>query len=123
MNAVLPELRAHGTSLIAISPQLPNFLQDLKQTSKLEYDILHDAGNAVAAKFGVAMRLPDDLIEVYRKIGVDLEKFNGDQAWTLPVPTRLLLDQAGRVRFVDSDPDYTIRSEPEETLKALRALT
>ncbi len=123
MNAVLPELRAHGTSLIAISPQLPNFLQDLKQTSKLEYDILHDAGNAVAAKFGVAMRLPDDLIAVYRKIGVDLEKFNGDQAWTLPVPTRLLLDQAGTVRFVDSDPDYTIRSEPEETLKALRALT
>jgi len=123
LNAVLPELRAHGTSLIAISPQLPNFLQDLKQTSKLEYDILHDAGNAVAAKFGVAMRLPDDLIAVYRKIGVDLEKFNGDQAWTLPVPTRLLLDQAGTVRFVDSDPDYTIRSEPEETLKALRALT
>jgi len=123
LNAVLPELRAHGTSLIAISPQLPNFLQDLKQTSKVEYDILHDAGNAVAAKFGVAMRLPDDLIEVYRKIGVDLEKFNGDQAWTLPVPTRLLLDQAGTVRFVDSDPDYTSRSEPEETLKALRALT
>ncbi len=122
MNAVLPEIRAQGANLIAISPQLPNFLQDLKRTSKLDYDILHDAGNAVAERFGVAMRLPDDLIEVYRKINVDLEKFNGDQAWTLPIPTRLLLDKAGTVRFVDSDPDYTIRSEPEDTLTALRAL-
>ena len=122
MNAVLPELRAHGAGLIAISPQLPNFLQDLRKTSKLEFDILHDAGNAVAERFGVAMQLPDDLIEVYRKIGVDLEKFNGDKAWRLPVPARFLLDKAGVVRWVDSDPDYTRRPEPEETLAALRAL-
>jgi peroxiredoxin len=122
LNAVLPEARANGAAIVVISPQLPNFLSDLKQASKLGFDLLHDAGNKVAEAFGLAMSLPDDLIAVYRKIGVDLEKFNGDTEWRLPIPARFLLDAAGIVRWAEADPDYTTRPEPEETLAALRAL-
>jgi peroxiredoxin len=122
LNAVLSEARANGAAIVVISPQLPNFLSDLKQASKLGFDLLHDAGNKVSAAFGLAMSLPDDLIAVYRKIGVDLEKFNGDTEWRLPIPARFLLDAAGIVRWAEADPDYTTRPEPEETLAALRAL-
>ena len=122
MNAVLPEVRANGAAMVVISPQLPEFLRDLKAKSNLAFDLLHDAGNKVAEAYGLAMALPDDLIAVYRKIGVDLEKFNGDGAWTLPIPARFLLDPAGIVRWVEADPDYTTRPEPEETLAALRVL-
>ena len=122
MNAVLPEVRANGAAMVVISPQLPEFLRDLKAKSNLAFDLLHDAGNKVAEAYGLAMALPDDLIAVYRKIGVDLEKFNGDAAWTLPIPARFLLDPAGIVRWVEADPDYTTRPEPEETLAALRVL-
>ena len=122
MNAVLPEVRANGAAMVVISPQVPEFLRDLKAKSNLAFDLLHDAGNKVAEAYGLAMALPDDLIAVYRKIGVDLEKFNGDAAWTLPIPARFLLDPAGIVRWVEADPDYTTRPEPEETLAALRVL-
>ena len=122
MNAVLPEVRANGAAMVVISPQLPEFLRDLKAKSNLAFDLLHDSGNKVAESYGLAMALPDDLIAVYRKIGVDLEKFNGDAAWTLPIPARFLLDPAGIVRWVEADPDYTTRPEPEETLAALRVL-
>jgi peroxiredoxin len=122
LNAVLPEVRANGAAMVVISPQVPEFLRDLKAKSNLAFDLLHDAGNKVAEAYGLAMALPDDLIAVYRKIGVDLEKFNGDAAWTLPIPARFLLDPAGIVRWVEADPDYTTRPEPEETLAALRVL-
>jgi peroxiredoxin len=122
LNAVLPEVRANGAAMVVISPQVPEFLRDLKAKSNLAFDLLHDAGNKVAEAYGLAMALPDDLIAVYRKIGVDLEKFNGDAAWTLPIPARFLLDPAGIVRWVEADPDYTMRPEPEETLAALRVL-
>jgi peroxiredoxin len=122
LNAVLPEVRANGAAMVVISPQLPEFLRDLKAKSNLAFDLLHDAGNKVAEAYGLAMALPDDLIAVYRKIGVDLEKFNGDAAWTLPIPARFLLDPAGIVRWVEADPDYTTRPEPKETLAALRVL-
>ena len=122
MNAVLPEVRANGAAMVVISPQLPEFLRDLKAKSNLAFDLLHDSGNKVAEAYGLAMALPDDLIAVYGKIGVDLEKFNGDTTWTLPIPARFLLDPAGIVRWVEADPDYTTRPEPEETLAALRVL-
>ncbi len=108
--------------MVVISPQLPVFLADLRTKLKLNFDILHDAGSAVAEAFGIAMSLPDELIEVYQKIGVDLEKFNGDELWRLPVPARFVIDRGGIVRAVEADPDYTTRPEPEVTLDALRAL-
>jgi peroxiredoxin len=70
LNAVLPEVRANGAAMVVISPQLPEFLRDLKAKSNLAFDLLHDSGNKVAEAYGLAMALPDDLIAVYRKIGV-----------------------------------------------------
>ncbi len=122
MNTVLPTIRSLGAEIVVISPQLPRFLKDLKTKSKLEFDLLHDEGNQVAEAFGIAMQLPDELIAVYRKNGIDLPRFNGDQSWRLPVPARLVLDRTGIVRAIEADPDYTTRPEPEETVAALRAI-
>jgi peroxiredoxin len=122
LNAVLPTIRSLGADLIVISPQLPSYLRELKAKSKLDFDLLHDAGNKVAEAFGLAMDLPDDLIAVYSKFGNDLPKVNGDTVWRLPVPARFVLDRKGIVRAADADPDYTTRPEPEETVAALRAL-
>ena len=108
--------------MVVISPQLPTYLRDLRNKLTLDFPILHDAGNQVAEAFGIAMHLPDELIAVYKSIGVDLEKFNGDTLWRLPVPARLVLDRAGRVRAVDADPDYTRRPEAEDVMTALRSM-
>ena len=122
MNAVLPTIKSLGASLVVISPQLPSFLKDLHTKQSLNFDILHDAANQTAEQFGVMMKLPDDLIAVYKKIGLDLVKHNGDDLWRLPVPSRFVIDKNGIVRAIEADPDYTTRPEPEVTLAALRAL-
>jgi peroxiredoxin len=56
------------------------------------------------------------------KLGVDLEKFNGDNSWTLPMPARYIIDQHSTIRAADVNPDYTVRPEPEETVKVLDAI-
>ena len=38
------------------------------------------------------------------------------------MPGRFVIDRRGIVRYADSDPDYTTRPEPEDTLAALRTL-
>jgi len=87
---------------------------------KLTYPILWDENSAVAAAFGLAFSLPDDLTAVYKGFGVDLPAANGDPSWRLPVPSRFVIDQDGIVRSVEADPDYKYRPEPETTLDALR---
>jgi peroxiredoxin len=78
---------------------------------------------ASSAQFGLRFRLPDYLREIYRTCPLDFEKFNGDPSWTLPIPARFLIDQQGIIRAAESDPDYTTRPEPDDTLQALRAIS
>ena len=122
MNAVLGTIHDLGAELVVICPQVPAFLAELKAKQKLDFPLLHDAGNAYAAKLGIAMTLPDDLVAIYTKFGIDLPKVNGDGGWKLPVPSRWVVDAFGELRHVFADPDYTRRPEPEETLAQLRAI-
>jgi peroxiredoxin len=106
---------------VAVSPQLPAISLEMRAQMKLAFDLLFDAGNKVAA-YGIAMRLPDDLIKVYASRGIDLRTFDGDSSWRLPVPARIVLATGGTVFAIEADPDYTRRPEPEDTLAALRGI-
>jgi len=123
LQAIQPDLPALGGSLVAISPQLPDHNRELIRTRHLTFDILSDRGNEVADLFGLRFALPDDLHQLYLTFPLDLEKFNGDASWTLPIPARFVIDQQGVIRYAESDPDYTTRPEPEDTLAALRTLS
>ena len=104
-----------------ISPQLPAISLEMRKEMKLGFDLLFDADNKVAEAWGIAMQLPDDLIKVYASLGIDLPKFDGDDSWRLPVPSRIVLAKGGLVLGIEADPDYTRRPEPEETLARLRS--
>ena len=89
---------------------------------KLAFPILTDPDNRVGEAYGLAFRLPDDLIAVYQANGIDLAKFNGDASWRLSMPARIVIRPGGIVASAEADPDYTHRPEPEETLAVLRSL-
>ena len=76
----------------------------------------------MAAEFNLVFQLPEDLREIYLGFGVDLGKFNGDETWTLPMPARFVIARSGIIRSSDVSADYTVRSEPSDTIKALRSL-
>ena len=120
---MLPEFRALGASLVVISPQLPEYTRPGAEKQRLEFPILFDRDNRVGEAYGLAFRLPDDLIAVYRRIGVDLPRYNGDESWRLSIPARIVIGRDGRVAAAEADPDYTRRPEVEPTLAAVRALT
>jgi len=84
--------------------------------------VLSDKGNKVASQFGLAFKLPDDLQGLYSNFGIDLERFNGDDSWTLPMPGRFILDQQGKIVSADVNPDYTMRPEPDEIIEILKGI-
>ncbi|MBI4870056.1 MAG: AhpC/TSA family protein [Candidatus Riflebacteria bacterium] len=122
LQEALPRLREAGASLVAISPEKPDYVKESVQTMKLEFEVLSDAGNRVARSFGLAFRVPPKLEELYRGFGLTLEKFNADGKWELPVPGTFVLDRQGLVALASVDPDYTRRLEPEAILAALAKL-
>ena len=119
---MLAEITARGAGLVAISPQLPEHNRELIKTRHLGFEVLTDRGNAVATRFGLTFTLPQYLRDIYATFPLDITKYNGDPSWTLPMPARFVIDRRGVIRSADSDPDYTTRPEPEDTLAALRTL-
>ena len=119
----MPEIAALGAHLVAISPQLPEHNREIARSRALSFPILTDRGNAVATKFGLTFALPDYLRALYATFPLDIANYNGDDSWTLPMPARFVVDRRGVIRSVDTDPDYTSRPEPEDTLAALRTLS
>jgi peroxiredoxin len=99
---------------------LPEHNRQLVEQRHLTFPILSDHGNEVAAAFGLRFALPDYLRDIYRSFPLDLATFNGDASWTLPMPARFVVDRHGVIRSAESDPDYTTRPEPSDTLEALR---
>lgn len=122
LQQALPEITAAGATLVAISPQLPRYSEELAAKLGLTFDVLSDEGNRVASLYGLTFTLPDELKQLYVKSAVDLTKFNGDGSWTLPIPARFVIDRWGTIRAVDADPDYTSRPEPSQTVEILRNL-
>lgn len=74
----------------------------------------------MAQRYGLTFTLPEDLKKIYLQFNIDLEKYNGDGSWTLPLPARIIIDQQGIIRYAAINADYTVRPEPEETVAALK---
>ena len=118
----MPQITVVGANLVAISPQLPEHNRELIRSRDLGFPILSDRGNAVATQFGLTFTLPQYLRDIFATFPLDITKYNGDASWTLPMPARFVIDRRGVIRYAESDPDYTTRPEPEDTLTALRTL-
>jgi peroxiredoxin len=120
LQAALPAFQALGASLVAISPQTAANSRKSMRQNGLGFPILSDAGNTVAAAFGLRFALPDYLVALYKGLKNDLPAFNGDPGWTLPMPARFVIGQDGTILYAEVNPDYTHRPEPEDMLPALR---
>jgi len=116
------DIEVLGASLILVSPQLEEHNRAIAEEKKLSVHILSDPGNQVAERYGVRFKLPEDFKQVYMNFGISLDAYNGDPSWTLPMSTRLIIDRDGIIRYTEISPDYTVRPDPEDTIKALRKI-
>ncbi len=122
MQKVLSELEDLGAILVAITGQLAEHSRAMVRKHALNYQLLTDPGHAYAAQLGLRFEVPPALKAVYSERGIDLPKYNGDDSWTLPVPTRLVVDTNGIIRAADIEVDYTRRPEPSMTVANVKAV-
>lgn len=119
-NALLPDFKAHGAELIAISPQLPDSSLDTVQKNALEFTVLSDVGNKIAEQFGLVFTLDERLKPIYAKLGLDLPKSNGDDSYQLPLPSTYVINQRAEVAYAFVSEDYTQRAEPNDVLNLFK---
>lgn len=123
LQDVLPEIQALGASLVAISPQTPDYYSmSTAQDSSLDFDVLSDVGNQVARNFGIVYQIPEPLRPIMQGLGADLPSANKDETFELPVPATYVIAPDGTVAYAFVDPDFTKRVEPTQIIAVLQEL-
>jgi peroxiredoxin len=120
-QSALPEIRAAGASLVAVSPQTPDQSLTLAERHELAFPVLSDAGNAVARDYGLVFTQSEAATTTSRGLGIVLADYNGDDSNTLPAASTFVIDRDGVIRFASVSGDYRWRVGPEEVLAALAA--
>ncbi len=115
-------MQAKNATLIAISPQTPDQSLTFAEKNNLEFEVLSDVGNNVARQFGLAFRFVKELEETFKKMGIQLPEYNGDDAWELPIPGTYIIDQDRNITLAYVDADYTTRLEPTDIVQNLQKL-
>jgi len=122
LEQIHSEVRATGAEIVVLTPELERYTRALHKKLNLTFDILSDLHLRIAEQFGLVFTFPDYLRELYKAFGSTLDRFNDEPEYRLPIPARYIIDTQGIIRGADVNADYTIRTEPSETLRQLRAL-
>src|SRR6201993_786884 len=117
---VLPEIKAAGASLVAISPEKPDDTLSTAEKSALAFPVLSDVGQKVGRAFGIVYDFTDELRGAYQGLGRDIPALNGTPGeWALPVPATYLVDRDGIIVYAYVNVDYRDRGEPRDVLAVL----
>lgn len=121
MQQELPDFKAAGASLLALTPELPDRSMSTAEKQKLEFEVLSDLNNEVARKYGVVFRLTDEVAAIYEeKFG--LSAYNGTDSNELPLAAAYVINTDGEIVYAFLDADYRNRAEPSEITEVLKSL-
>ena len=117
---VLPQIRAAGASLVAISPEKPDDTLSTAEKNALAFEVLSDVGQKVGRAFGVVYDFTDELRSAYQGFGRDIPAYNGAAGeWALPVPATYVIAGDGSIVYACTDADYRDRADPNDVLAVL----
>lgn len=122
LEEALPELRAAGATLVAMTPDTGGRALRAKRAHGLHYEVLSDVDNEAAMQFGVVVNPPESYRALLAGAGIDLAERHGNPGGFIPLPATFLVGGDGMVRSAWIDLDVTRRVEPTEIIDAVRRL-
>jgi peroxiredoxin len=104
-----------------ISVDKPEVLYASLDEPGIGYTLYSDSKLEATRAFGLAFRMPDEMVARYLEYDVDLEEASGEEHHVLPAPSTFIIGADGVISFQYTNPDYHVRLHPEVLLAAARA--
>ena len=121
LDQSLTQFTGAGAKLVAITPELPENVKQTAQKNELSLRVLSDPGNKLARELGIAFRLPDSIMPIYKRM-IDFNKYNGDDSFELPLAATYIFDSKGVIQYAFLDADYKKRAEPADVVAAVKKI-
>ena len=119
LQSALPEFKTKGAQLLAISPESPDNSLSTVEKNSLEFEVLTDNNNQFAKSINLVYQLPQELVSLYKKFGIDLEDSQNNSSNELPISATYVIDTSGKIIYDFIEEDYKLRADPNEILSIL----
>lgn len=132
-NDRLAEITDLGATLVAVTPEKPGALDALAAAgvpsevtagavTSVDFDVLHDAGSALARQYGLVFELPMAHLDLLGQLGVQIDVLTGDSSFAFADPATYIIAPDGRIHWAFVPNNYRKRAEVDAITGALRAL-
>ncbi|MEX1137764.1 MAG: redoxin domain-containing protein [Bacteroidota bacterium] len=114
----LDMMHSKGATVVAVSPEKPQFLLKTAKKTGAQFRLLFDEGFSISNAYDVTFKPEENQLKVYNeKLGADLAHSQSDESERLPIPATFIIDKGGTIVWRHFDPDYHNRSAVREILE------
>jgi peroxiredoxin len=114
-----PDIVSAGGDVVSIVSETGKYARALKESRSVPFRVLTDLYLAYALSLDLVFWVGDTIKETYRQFGIDLEQFQGNGGWLLPIPATLVVGQDGLSRRGSWTRAFRHRLGVEAILQAL----
>ena len=108
-----------GASVIAVSPQTPEYNHKTIRKTGAAFSVIHDKGYHIMNAYYVSFTMDEETIQKYRRFGRHIDRANANKDYILPVPATFIIGEDRIIRYIQYDPNYKNRSTVAEVLRNL----
>ena len=91
LSRINEKIEEKGARLISVSPEIYKIAEESIKKNGITIPVFTDLANKAADKFGLVFELPPQYREIYKMLNIHLNKLNGDDNWTLPMPATFII--------------------------------
>ena len=111
-----------GATVIAISPERPEYLKKTEEKTKATFTLLYDKDYQIGNSFDVIFKPQNREINLYNtRLHAQLDKSQSDSSSRLPVPATFIINSKGRIVWRQFNPDYHIRANVSDIINNIPA--
>ena len=122
LAAINGDIGRLGARAISIMPDTAQFTSGYVAKNKLPFPVLSDVDLGYCLSLGLIFWVGAEIRRLYDEVGVELEKYQGNQGFFLPMAAKFIVGCDGLVKARQVNIEFRERMEPEAIIAALKAI-
>lgn len=122
LAAIHNDIKQLGASVVSIMPDTERFTGEYVANNELPFPVLSDVDLGYSLSLGLIFWVGAEIIRLYQEVGIELEKYHGNQSYFLPMAAKFIVGRDGLVKARQVNIEFRERMEPEAIVSALQDL-
>jgi peroxiredoxin len=122
LAAAHDRIKALGCRVISIMPDSAQFTADYVKKNELPFPVLSDIDLGYSMSLGLIFWVGGEVERLYKSVGIDLDKYHGNDGLFLPMAAKFIVDQDGLIKARQVNIEFRERMEPAAIVAVLEEL-